>query len=207
MYLGDNSVVVELGPGTGPFTKEILRIQAEHSNTTYLAFELSDEFIERLRTKFPANKDDFIKESAEHIARELKKRNIEYADAVISGLPWAIFPRALQKGILDSVHTALRPGGRFCTFAYLQGIVLPAGRHFKDLLQGTFGNVKRSDIVWKNLPPAFVYRCQKTDMTMDGADAVHPYCKGEHSSVDCDNPACRSRVYCVPDCAGCPDTE
>jgi len=162
MNLGDNSVVVELGPGTGPFTKEILRTLSEHTNTTYLAFELSDEFVELLQSKYPAHKDSFIKESAENIVSELKKRGIDYADTVISGLPWAIFPAELQKGILDEVHRALRPGGRFCTFAYLQGLVLPAGLRFKELLKETFnGEIERSDIVWKNLPPAFVYRCEK----------------------------------------------
>jgi len=162
MYLGDNSVVVELGPGTGPFTKEILRIQGGHTNTTYLAFELSDEFVALLQKNFPAQKDNFIKESAEKIVDELKKRKLDYADTVISGLPWAIFPAELQRGIMDQVKLALRPGGRFCTFAYLQGLVLPAGQRFKNMLQDVFeGDVERSNIVWKNLPPAFVYRCEK----------------------------------------------
>ena len=162
MHLGDNSVVVELGPGTGPFTKEILRIQKEHKNTTYLAFELSDEFVALLKKNFPEHKDAFIKASAENIVAELKKRNLPYADTVISGLPWAIFPAELQRGILDQVKLALRPGGRFCTFAYLQGLVLPAGQRFKQMLQEVFeSDVERSNIVWKNLPPAFVYRCEK----------------------------------------------
>ena len=43
-------------------------------NTTYLAFELSEEFIARLRTLFPANKDDFLMESAENIRSVLKVR-------------------------------------------------------------------------------------------------------------------------------------
>jgi len=163
MYLGDNSVVVELGPGTGPFTKEILRIQGEHKNTTYLAFELSDEFLSLLKTQFPDHADCFLKASAEDIGTELAKRNIQYADTVISGLPWSIFSHQLQQNIIQQVHQSLRPGGRFCTFAYLQGLVLPAGQHFKSLLSDSFGggNVERSNIVWKNLPPAFVYRCQK----------------------------------------------
>jgi phospholipid N-methyltransferase len=161
MHLGDNSVVVELGPGTGPFTKEVLRIQQRHKNTTYLAFELSDEFIAQLQKQFPQHKDCFLKESAEHICRVLRERGIKQADTVISGLPWAIFPASLQQSILDQVVLCLKPGGRFCTFAYLQGLVLPAGQNFKALLDRTFGGSERSPIVWKNLPPAFVYRCEK----------------------------------------------
>jgi len=164
MNLGDNSVAVELGPGTGPFTKRILKLQAEKKNATYLAFELSPEFHQRLCEMFPEHKTSFLLESAENIIKALKARGHNHADSVISGLPWAIFPTQLQEAILKKVYDALPVGGRFCTFAYLQGLVMPAGQNFKLLLEKTFGkgNVTRSDIVWKNLPPAFVYRCEKT---------------------------------------------
>mmetsp|Transcript_11495 Transcript_11495/g.22594 ORF Transcript_11495/g.22594 Transcript_11495/m.22594 type:complete len:852 (-) Transcript_11495:317-2872(-) len=162
MYLGDNAVVVELGPGTGPFSAAIIKHLGKSENTTYLAFELSKEFVDRLKDRFPENQESFLLESAERIVSVLKERGIDHADTVISGLPWAIFPRSLQQKILSQVYAALRPGGRFCTFAYLQGLVLPAGQNFKALLDETFEKVERSNIVWANLPPAFVYRCEKT---------------------------------------------
>ena len=45
------------------------------------------------------------------------------------------------------------------TFAYLQGLLLKAGKRFRKRLDDTFANVRRSPTVWWNLPPAFVYRC------------------------------------------------
>ena len=49
----------------------------------------------------------------------------------------------------------------FTTFAYLQGLLLPAGQHFKRKLSDYFSQVRRSETVWFNLPPAFVYRCRR----------------------------------------------
>eukprot|EP00516_Mucochytrium_quahogii_P008031 CAMPEP_0203746928 /NCGR_PEP_ID=MMETSP0098-20131031/2212_1 /ASSEMBLY_ACC=CAM_ASM_000208 /TAXON_ID=96639 /ORGANISM=" , Strain NY0313808BC1" /LENGTH=908 /DNA_ID=CAMNT_0050635181 /DNA_START=157 /DNA_END=2883 /DNA_ORIENTATION=- len=161
MHLGNNAVVVELGPGTGPFTKEILKRLGGATGTTYLGFELNADFIDRLVTRFPDNKANFLCESAENIIQELNRRGLEHADTVISGLPWAIFSEKLQRDIMTEVHNSLKPGGRFCTFAYLQGLVLPAGQSFKSLLDETFSKVERSPIIWRNMPPAFVYRCQK----------------------------------------------
>ena len=80
-------------------------------------------------------------------------------DAVVCGLPWASFPRSLQDEIMDAMLEVLVPDGRFATFAYWQGVVLPPGIRFGRLLKERFRMVERSTTVWRNLPPAFVYRC------------------------------------------------
>ena len=91
----------------------------------------------------------------------LKDRALPKADVVISGLPFAIFPEELQEKILQGVLRSLVPGGTFATFAYLQGVILPAGVRFRKKLESTFPEVTTSQIVWNNMPPAFVYRCRK----------------------------------------------
>ena len=40
-----------------------------------------------------------------------------------------------------------------------QGSILPAGLRFRRELDARFLRVRRSGVVWPNLPPAFVYRC------------------------------------------------
>ena len=60
---------------------------------------------------------------------------------------------------MQTMTQVLRPGGTFATFAYWQGLALPAGQRFASRLRSTFSRVQRSPTVWKNLPPAFVYRC------------------------------------------------
>ena len=91
----------------------------------------------------------------------LNSRALPKADVVISGLPFAIFPEELQEKILQGVMRSLVPGGTFATFAYLQGVILPAGVRFRKKLEATFPEVTTSSIVWNNMPPAFVYRCRK----------------------------------------------
>ena len=64
-------------------------------------------------------------------------------------------------GALRELRRVLKPGGQFVTFAYLQGLLLPAGRRFRAKLKRSFSDVTKSKIVWRNLPPAFVYRCRR----------------------------------------------
>jgi phospholipid N-methyltransferase len=80
-------------------------------------------------------------------------------DCVVCGLPWAAFPESLQLELLTEMMRVLKPGGRFATFAYVHGLALPQGRRFARLLPQFFSKVTRSNVVWWNIPPAFVYRC------------------------------------------------
>jgi len=151
------SAVVEYGPGLGSFTKQILAEKPPSSK--FFAVELDTDMADRLRIQFPNVK--IYNESVTEIERLCKQEEIEQVDAVVSGLPWAAFGDDLQSAILDSMLKVLKPGGQFVTFAYLQGLMLPAGQRFKNKLKTHFSEVERSRVVWFNLPPAFVYRCRK----------------------------------------------
>ncbi len=148
-------LVVELGPGTGVITREILARAG--AGTRVLALELDAGLCANLTRRFPSL--TVRNESAAELVTILRREQLPVADAVISGLPWAIFPRRLQEEILNAVVAGLRPGGVFTTFAYLQGAWLPAGRRFQLLLRERFARIERTPVVWNNLPPAFVYRC------------------------------------------------
>lgn len=52
---------------------------------------------------------------------------------------------------------ALRPGGRFVTYTYLQSPLLAGGKRFRKKLHERFSEVGETRMVWLNLPPAFVY--------------------------------------------------
>ncbi len=67
----------------------------------------------------------------------------------------------MQDSLLNATLESLKPGGQFATFAYLQGLLLPAGKRFKKKLAQSFSKVEKSPTVWLNMPPAFVYRCTK----------------------------------------------
>lgn len=149
--------IVEFGSGTGSFTSEILRRKKE--NAFFVGIETNFRLAETLRQKFP--QANIIADSAENTSTILKKFNQSEADCIVSGLPWASFPPYLQDKLLEAAIGSLRPGGRFTTFAYLQGLLLPAGQRFRQKLQEIFSKVHSGHIIWKNLPPAFVYRCIK----------------------------------------------
>lgn len=141
--------VVELGPGTGVFTRAVLAQLKWGARLT--AIELNPRLAGDLARRFASV--DVVTGSAEELTRHVQK-----ADVVVSGLPWALFPAERQDRILDQISEILPPGGRFATFAYLHAAWLPAARRFEAALGRRFGFAGRSQVVWGNLPPAFVHR-------------------------------------------------
>lgn len=97
--------------------------------------------------------------SAEFLPNILEKRAINTVDLIISGIPWALLNSSEQDLLLKSIHEALEENGCFATFAYI--LPTPKGRVFKKKLFATFSKVEISPIIWRNLPPAFVYFCTK----------------------------------------------
>ena len=155
MELATADAVVELGAGTGVFTRLIAeRVKPE---ALVLAFEIDAALARELAPRLP--RVLVVNDSAEHMGEHLRAHGHEAADAVLSGLPWANFPLELQQRLLGAVVAGLRPGGRFATFAYVPAAKLPAGRRFRALLEASFSHVETTRTVLRNFPPAFVYRC------------------------------------------------
>lgn len=157
MGLETARTVVELGAGTGVFTRLIgARVQP---GTLALAFEIDPRLARELDGRVPGVR--IVNDSAERIGAHLRAEGRDSADTILSGLPWASFNRSLQQTLLDAVLGALRPGGLFATFAYIPAAWFPPGRRLRGMLNDRFTSVTTTRIVWKNVPPAFVYRCRK----------------------------------------------
>ena len=150
-------VALEYGPGTGAFTGHI--IKRLDPDNRLLAIELSPQFAQLLTAQFPqatictGNVADVAVICAEH--------NIGEVDAIVSGLPWAVFHDQDQEQYLDAMMTVLRRDGQFVTFGYLQGLLLPAARRFRRRLDKYFTTVEASSPVWANFPPAIYYHCRR----------------------------------------------
>ena len=157
--IDEASLVVEYGPGTGSFTGEIVRTLPEDAH--FLAFENNEQMIGTLRRTHPTV--SVVNASIGRADEVLRTRGWELpaVDSIVSGLPWASFDDALQNRLLETTAGILRPGGQFATFAYIHGMLLPSARRFRHKLQRRFSTVTTSPIVWRNLPPAFIYRCTK----------------------------------------------
>jgi phosphatidylethanolamine/phosphatidyl-N-methylethanolamine N-methyltransferase len=149
--------IVELGAGTGAFTGPIL--ERIGKNTTFLAMELDPIHARGLKRRFPGLA--VYNDSAERMLEYLALHRKDTADYVVSGLPWANIPPASQHEIMDEILTSLGSGGVFTTFAYLHARWLPKARQFRRGLQQRFGRVETTPVIWRNLPPAFVYRCSQ----------------------------------------------
>ena len=157
MDLVNANLVVELGPGTGAITKYLIEKMVDPGKL--LCVELNPNFVEQLQINYP--KSSFVCDSASNLPNILKDKQLPLADIVLSGLPWAIFPEGLQTEILTAVYNSMNVGGQFVTFAYIQGLLMPAGKRFRNKLNVLFNKIETSRIIWKNFPPAIVYRCQK----------------------------------------------
>lgn len=149
--------VVEYGPGTGVVT-ELLR-EAVPTDCRLFAIEVDPGLAEGLQDRFPDV--TVYRDSVSNVAELCSKQGLEQLDCVVSGLPWASFSEEDQARYLEATLAVLRPGGQFLTFAYVHGTWLRPGRRFRRKLSEYFSDVSRSRIVWKNLPPAYIYVCRR----------------------------------------------
>jgi phospholipid N-methyltransferase len=150
-------VVVELGPGTGAVSAVIA--ERLPSGAQHLAVELDPAMVAFLRRTHPGL--EVVEGNAADLGALLGERGITAVDAVVCGLPWALFDDATQTRLLAEISRAIGDRGAFTTFAYLHGMTLGAARRFRRRLRDTFEEVLVSATVWRNLPPAFVYVCRR----------------------------------------------
>lgn len=148
--------IVEIGPGTGVFTRELHRQRPEDSRL--ILIEKNPGLASLLRERFPTL--PVVEDCATRVRDHLDRLEMESADAVVSGLPWAAMPASLQDDLLEAIRAILAPGGTFVTFAYFGPHWLPAGRRFRQRLQNHFPELATSPVELRNLPPAFVYRAR-----------------------------------------------
>jgi phosphatidylethanolamine/phosphatidyl-N-methylethanolamine N-methyltransferase len=150
-------VVAELGPGTGAFTRAV---QKEISPSAfYLAVEIDKVFASHLKRQFP--RVHIVNDSAERLDQHLQSLGHASADCVLSGLPWAGFKGEEQQRVLGAVVRTLKPGGMMTTYAFNHVAWRSGARSFRKLLESNFSEVTTTPTEWRNLPPAFVYRCRK----------------------------------------------
>ena len=149
-------VVAEYGPGLGSITKALLeRLDGQD----FFTIELNEAYADALSKQFPEL--SVYWDSVANIKEIAAAHGATLIDAVVSSLPWANFSDDLQDELLDATMSVLAPDGQFATFSYVHGLVLNSGLRFRDKLERRFRSVDRSDVVWRSVPPAVVYHCQR----------------------------------------------
>ena len=142
--------IVELGPGTGVFTREILRQLSPQGSL--LALDTNADFIKLLGTQLADSRLTAVHASAERVNTEVANLGWPSADVVISGIPYSLLPRATTAAIARASWEALGDGGLFVGYQY--------GPYLLPFLRSTFGNC-RLKLVVRNLPPAVVFVSHK----------------------------------------------
>jgi len=130
--------IVELGPGTGVFTKEILRRMRPDAKLT--ALEISPAFCKEL-SKIEDKRFTVLNADAKRLSKTIKE-----ADYVISGLPLLALPKKDHEQILNEIK-------KITKYAYIQFHYSPLG---EAQLKKHFSKVTKK-IALKNVPPAIVY--------------------------------------------------
>ncbi len=148
---GKDGVVLELGGGTGPVTRALLEggVAAED----LIIIERDCHFHELLSKKF--SDVTVLCGNAAHafdlVSPFLEGRPVR---AVVSSLPFVLFPALLQQQILEQALRLTKDRGVFIQFSY--GLISP----IKPSAQKELGlHVELATSVWRNLPPAKVWKC------------------------------------------------
>lgn len=148
--------VIELGGGTGVFTKAL--IERGIAPDDLLVLELNPTLFEHLRERFRdvrvsnADARDLLR-----ITEETGYASGGPADGVISGLGMLSMARGTQKSILEAAFSVLSPNGRFIQFTYGPGN--PVAR---EVMRELDLSAHRASFTFWNVPPAAVYVIQRS---------------------------------------------
>ena len=149
-------VIVEYGPGTGSFTKEL--IARKRTDTVLILIEQNKTFCEQLWASYGGLPNFFIAHSsAGNVGRCLEACGVRSADYIVSGLPFTSLPAAVSDRILNATKPVLGQEGKFITFQYS----LVKKKYFEQYFQIT--DCRK---VIKNLPPAYVLVMKNYDKEM-----------------------------------------
>lgn len=143
--------VLELGPGTGVFTREILARGVPETDLTVV--EASPIFAEKLHKAFTHVRVLALDATCLEAAALYEGKPVS---AVISGLPLLSMPKEDIRKVLAGSFHYLKDGGGFYQFTYGPKCPVP-----KDVLKSLNLEAKRMSYTVRNLPPASVYKISR----------------------------------------------
>ncbi|MGE0758589.1 MAG: class I SAM-dependent methyltransferase [Pirellulaceae bacterium] len=113
------SRILEVGPGTGALTQEIVRHLKP--GDVFDIVELNDRFVDCLRQRFevePAFRQSAGQSTVHHVAFQEFQTSAPY-DFILCGLPFNNFPQGLVRDIFRRFDDVLAPQGVLSFFEYL----------------------------------------------------------------------------------------
>jgi phospholipid N-methyltransferase len=133
------AVVVEYGPGTGAFTRYLLKNL--HPESTLIGIEMNREFARKLRSyrkRKQIRNPQFIvaHDNACNVEKILQKHGFARADYIISGIPFSFIDEPTKKQIVASTRKALADDGKFLVYQYSFAMKSTLEQYFADVRKG-----------------------------------------------------------------------
>ena len=143
--------VIELGPGTGVFTRSIIARGVPEKSIALI--EKDAAFVDKLQREFP--------HACVHHVDATRLRHLdlfggERAGAIVSGIPLLLMPTKSVIALLYGAFDQLRVDGVFYQFTYGRGSPIPLA-----VLDRLGLRARRMGGTFANLPPASVYRIHR----------------------------------------------
>lgn len=143
-------VVVELGPGEGCHSRQILRRMCPDSKIVLV--ELDSKFAGHLRKQFADDQRVTVVEAdARHLRRELQAVGITRCDYIVSGLPFFLIKGPIKDELLGEIAATMDDDTCFVT--YQVSLQLKGEAHLFELANRTYCPL--------NLPPINILEFRK----------------------------------------------
>lgn len=138
---------MELGPGEGVHTREILRRM--HPESKLLLFELDADLARYLQKQFKEDhRVEVINANASSLKETLAQRGLNDCDYVLSGIPFSILESAMKRELIQTIYDVLKPE------AHAAFVIYQVTAELRDHVP-MFPR-QESEYCLQNVPPMFV---------------------------------------------------
>jgi|TARA_B110001454_G_scaffold127870_1_gene119225 phospholipid N-methyltransferase len=152
LELNNDSIVVELGPGTGKITQAILNKGVLDKNL--ILVEINDQFSKALKNKFPKVK--IFNEDAVTFLTKFEENNKRKIDIIISAIPLVSLDKKTNDLLCELAIKNLSSKGKFIQITYFIKCSFS-----KNIIKSLKLNKSLVGLSLINLPPAFVWKITK----------------------------------------------
>lgn len=152
----ENRIVLELGVGTGAITKYLQDILPDEKS--YLGIELDRDLVKSLRTNYRQLK--IVRGNATETFPIHQKTGLGKVGFIICCLPFVSLPNEVGEKILLEIDKFMQQGCLFRTFQYAHGYYMPSAIKLREFMRKRYGKSRRSQLIVKNVPPAYTLTWQ-----------------------------------------------